>query len=787
MPIQDKNTNNLENNLLLENGRIVNLKIFAFEERKKEKIRSPYVLNLKPAKENENKSIEQGYIPNLLNLKKQIFEPKYYYSPPATPSFSPKVFSSPEPESLALTVKTLFPAAKEKIRVWSPLPSFSWIRARKSLLTFMVICLFFSSLISGIAFFVRAFNLKRGVLERVNIAYAQLDRAQNFLGSEDYEQASLSFKKAGQNFTQAISDTQMLGKIATQALELLSFSHKISAGPKLLKIGEYIAGSGEYLARALKPLQNINPVYNSSGETPENNQDNKLTFTQAIGEAKDNLEIALLNIKRAENEIQKIESNNLDKDIQEKVDFLKQNIPFLRSNLESILSSTEDILEILGQKRAQRYLLLFQNNNEIRATGGFIGSYGFLDLDEGQIKKLEIDEIYNPDGQLLAKISPPPPIRFTNTRWQTRDANWFPDFPTSAQKIAWFLEKAGKPSPDGVIALTPQVMVELLKITGPIPMPEYGTTISADNFVVQTQKEVELEYDRTLNRPKKFLADLAPKVLNKMLSTEKPEWLSLLNIFSRMLEEKHLLFYFFDPNLQRFAENQGWAGEIKNASQDYLEVVNTNINGGKTDGMIEETINLESQINTDGSLVNTVEITRKHTGTNEWPSINNIDYLRLYVPKGSTLISASGFAKVNLPPLSYEEMQYEKDPLLSEILKTSKKDEASGTIITQEFGKTCFGNWVAVKPQEEVTVRFQYKLPFPIRPQILNNIEKYTLLVQKQAGSLGSQLNFRLLLPSNLKMIWQHPSEIKVDQGGTISWNTILNTDKYLGVALEKK
>lgn len=654
---------------------------------------------------------------------------------------------------------------------------------KKSLAAFLIFCLLGSTIISGLSFYQKTFDLKESVFKKANIAYARLNDAQNFLGEQNYNQASSAFAEASQNFAASLEETQKLGKITLQTLELMPLSNQLSQGPKILKVGEYLATAGEYLTLAVQPFQDVNAIYPSQVKTSEKSNH---TLTAAILESRDNLNIALSNLQSAKDEINKVQADKLDKDIQEKINLLQQNIPLLEASLKNFFSFSQDLLKILGHEKTKRYLLLFQNNNEIRATGGFIGSYGLLDLDEGQIKKLEIDGIYNPDGQLLEKITPPPPIRFVNTRWHTRDANWFPDFPASAEKVAWFFEKTGEPSVDGVIAITPNLMVELLKLTGPIAMPEYETTIDANNFVMQTQKEVELEYDQELNQPKQFLADLAPRVLNEILNTERPQWFSLLRVFSKMLAEKHLLFYFFDPKLQDFVAGQNWDGRIKDASQDYFQLVNTNINGGKTDNMIKETINLTTTIGGDGTVVNDVEIIRQHTGNYEWPSINNIDYLRLYVPKGSELIKAEGFDKVNLPPFSYEEMQYARDPLLEEIRKTSRTEETSGTTITDEFGKTCFGNWISVKPQEQARVRFQYKLPFQVKPSMLNNLDKYTLLAQKQAGSFGSSLNLKIILPSDLKLIWQYPENVNISPENIISGNIILDTDKYFGIAVEK-
>ncbi len=820
-----KNKKYFPSHISFKDDKVVDLKAWGKTLSETNFTPSPYILNLKVKSEGNS----EKDIPNLLDLRLQCIKPrqekiylekkecifsKANVSVPFSNSIKPEryissAFDYKKAESpFGFKEITQIPSDSSLFRLWKPpqkiytrktknvsflntqrfnltsARTFTRISKNKSLIIFVIFCLLGSSVISALSFYQKTFDLKESVFQKANIAYAKLNDAQSFLGKQDYAGASSAFAQASQNFASSLQETQKLGKITLQTLELMPVSNQLTEGPRILKIGEYLAATGEYLTLAVKPFQDVEAVYPSSAQ--ETSSESSHTLTAAILESHDNLNIALSNLQKAKEELSKLQGKKLDPDIQEKIDFLQQSISPLETNLNNFLSFSQDLLKILGHEQTKRYLLLFENNNEIRATGGFIGSYGLLDLDEGQIKKLEVDGIYNPDGQLLEKIAPPPPIRFTNTRWYARDANWFPDFPTSADKVAWFFEKNGEPSVDGVIALTPNLMVELLRLTGPIEMPEYQTTIDADNFVMQTQREVELEYDRELNRPKQFLADLAPRVLDKILNSKKPQWLSLLRIFSQMLAEKQLIFYFSDPELENFIAGQNWDGRIKDASQDYLQLVNTNINGGKTDNMIKETINLTVTIGEDGSVTNDVEIIRQHTGGYEWPSINNIDYLRLYVPRGSELIKAEGFDKVNLPPLSYEEMQYTRDPLLEQIRKASRTDEASGTTITEEFGKTCFGNWISVKPQEQARVRFQYKLPFSIKPSMLNNLNKYTLLTQKQMGSFGSNLNLKIILPPSLRVIWQYPDNINISSNN-ISSNIILDTDKYFGIALEKR
>ena len=217
----------------------------------------------------------------------------------------------------------------------------------------------------------------------------------------------------------------------------------------------------------------------------------------------------------------------------------------MNTSLKNFLDYSQIFLDVLGYNGPRKYLFLFENNQEMRPTGGFIGSYGILDIGNGRVKKLFVDDIYNPDGQLKARVIPPAPIQKMSAVWTMHDANWFPDFPTSAEKVAWFYEKTGGPTVDGVIAITPELLQDLLKVTGPIDMPEYGKTIDADNFTEVTQQEVEVDYDKDLNQPKKFVADLTPKILDKVMSERGlVPMMNTLKAFNTALSEKHLLLVF---------------------------------------------------------------------------------------------------------------------------------------------------------------------------------------------------------------------------------------------------
>ena len=150
-------------------------------------------------------------------------------------------------------------------------------------------------------------------------------------------------------------------------------------------------------------------------------------------------------------------------------------------------------------------------------------------------------------------------------------------------------------------------------------------------------------------------------------------------------------------------------------------VVDTNINGYKTDGVIKETINHQAKIESDGSVVDTVSITRKHQGGHtdyEWWNKVNSDYMRIYVPRGSKLISVNGQTReFNEERLSYDKLGFQVDSDVAKEEKYMQIDSASGTRIYEENNKTVFANWVYVSPQEQATITYKYRLPFKVNVQ----------------------------------------------------------------------
>ncbi len=640
----------------------------------------------------------------------------------------------------------------------------------------MVFCGFW-----GLNIFSYGIQVQDEIIVKGKSAIGELAYAKDDIERQDLSSAVKKFSNARSDFQEASSRLDHLGGDLLNIFSVVPGLSKVSSGKSILKAGEKMTEAAEELGRlALVFVE----------EEGNSDQVNTSSLKEIFVESNERLVRAHSALTEAQTELDRVREEDLPVEYRQQFLQIKKIMPSVVGLLDDLEKNYEVLWEIFGFRGVRRYLFVFQNNQEMRATGGFIGSYGVLEMNDGKVKNLFIDGIYNPDGQLREKVVPPKPIQKISAAWSTHDANWFPDFPTSAEKIAWFYEKTGGPTVDGVISVTPTVMQKLLGITGPIEMPEYDTVIDENNFLENTQYEVEIDYDKALNKPKKFLADLAPKVLENLFVDKDMGRLSkALKVFSNSLKEKHILIYSFNYNVEKVISEQGWSGEVLQTRKDYLMVVNTNINGYKTDGVVDESINHESEIQSDGTIVNTVKITRHHNGgdyEHEWWNKVNSDYMRVYVPKGSRLLSVEGHTReFNSPPLDYDKLEFRRDPQVESEEQSMEIDEETGTRIYEEEGKTVFANWVYVSPQETVEVEYKYLLPFEIDLSVNEDgMDSYSLLIQKQSGSVGSDFDSKISFPSDMEVFWRYPETLSVE-GSNLEFKQILNKDIFVGAVLK--
>lgn len=629
-----------------------------------------------------------------------------------------------------------------------------------------------------------ALATKEKILMESKRGYDDLAQATELLKAKQYEGAVQHFESARQFFDQASKRFTLLGGPLLDVTRYISPLSPLSSGRHAVEAGKYFALAGKPLSQLIEVATQSKKAY-AQGE--------KISLLDLMAQSKESLREVQRLLALAQEELMLVSIGDIPKDKQEKFLQVKDGLPALLGILSGFEKNERIIEELLGGNGPRTYLFLLQNNHEMRATGGFIGTYALVDINQGVIRRFFVDGIFNPDGQLKENIIPPKPIQKISAGWSLHDSNWFPDFPASAEKAISFYEKTGGPTVDGVITLTPTVMQKLLAVIGPISMPQYGLTVDADNFIPVLQEQVEVKYDKELNQPKKILADLTRLLIEKAFALQDRATTGrIAEALVSGLNEKHMLLYVRQPDFERLIDEVGWSGRILETSKDYLAVIHSNINGYKTDGVIDERIMHEAKIGDDGSIVDTVTVTRTHRGGDtpyDWWNKVNADYVRIYVPKGSLLIASEGTTwEFPAPPLDYARLGFKKDADVDREESAEVVDQKTGVRISEDAGKTVFGAWAYVSPKESVTLRFQYRLPFRLDPKALalGDPQSYAVLFQKQSGSPGSALLMSVTYPESFHVIWQTEPNL-VPYGREWRRETNLKTDVFHGMVFGKE
>lgn len=620
----------------------------------------------------------------------------------------------------------------------------------------------------------------------------------------------LDFYRAGEQFA-AASDSFLKAQEEIEGIsgELKILSSIIPSGKlKLAADADLILEAGELSAKIGQQISFMFDAFSSGREKSIKSVFN--TFFENSPALEENT-------AKLHEILSRIDSESLPPEYQSSFITLTEKSGQIAGSFVELSELLQKMRLVLGFEGEKRYLLIFQNNSEMRGSGGFMGSFSIVDFRDGEIVKMETPKggTYDVEAGYLDRIIAPEPLHIVNPLWHFWDANWWPDWKKTARKLMWFYEHSGGSSVDGVIAFTPAVAERLLSVIGPLDMEDsHGVTINSENFWEITQTFAEekpighpdyapLPFEPKATgtdpllatttdakapgqEPKKIIGDLLGEIKTELPNRlDKEVFLGLISALEQSLREKHVLFYFNDWELQSKFEELGWAGRVKNTAWDYLMIVNTNVSGGKSDRKIEQSISHQAELQPDGRIIDTVSVIRTHTGEKgeKFSGVKNLDWMRIYVPLGSEFISAEGFWPPDESTFEKPDPSWTHDPDLANSEENYIRDSISWTKIYNEDAKTVFANWVQVEPGQSVLVKIRYVLPFLI--DMNSELEQpYALLLQKQPGAMPSEFESNFLLSGNLIPDWHYPENLSVSAEG---WNLkeIVSEDRFYALILK--
>ncbi|PIR03502.1 MAG: hypothetical protein COV59_04890 [Candidatus Magasanikbacteria bacterium CG11_big_fil_rev_8_21_14_0_20_39_34] len=630
------------------------------------------------------------------------------------------------------------------------------------------------------------------VIEQSTSAFLSLQASTVAALQANIDKAQGDLVSALAAFSQAESLLEKDHKVLLFVSKLLPIiGPQVESRQHILIAGEHLALGNKYLVDGLDQI----------------NTNSELALTSKLVILREHMEASAVQYKTALESLEHVGSEALPVEYQQSFEEFKLLFATFVDDMNDFSDLIDATTTIFGHDDFRRYLIVFQNDHEIRPTGGFMGSFATVDVQKGKLLHVDVPGggTYDVQGQLNENYKPPVPLQLINTKWEFQDANWFPDFPASAQKMQWFYRKTRGASTDGVIVLNSNLLSHILNVVGPITLDEYGVTFDGDNVLEKLQQYVEKDYDKEENKPKAIVGDLLEKIMDKVVHAGVVDMLQLLTQLHNGLENKDIQVYFNDPNIENKMGSFGWTGQIRQVpeDQDYLFVVNTNVGGSKSDAKIEQTIKHLVEVNENGEVTDTVIIHREHKGQigEEFYGYDNIDYLRVYVPEGSQLIDAGGFQFPEESAFLAPEQGAQDDPDILSYEKDESIHVKTGTRVTHEFGKTVFANWMITPVGQVQEAYFTYKLPFSIRkrPIPMTNFEKwrnslsgiektealrYSLYAQKQSG-VQSDYVFELLHPENVNLVWGSDDDL-VDSGKSYHYEKKMQNDMMFGLVMQQ-
>ena len=286
------------------------------------------------------------------------------------------------------------------------------------------------------------------------------------------------------------------------------------------------------------------------------------------------------------------------------------------------LLATRAVPGMLGADGPRRYLVLFENPAESRASGGVIGDFAEVTAVGGKLSLVKVGStvtlgsIGNPAGKHL--IGPEDYLaRYSQFEPEDYWANvpMSPDFPSVGEVAAHLYPECGGTKVNGVISLDPVAMAGFLAATGPITSPEWPGPVDADNAVAILAHDEYIHFGTDGSLQVKFVQALIKSLWLDLVTRKLPSFPKLANDLVPALRGGHLLLYSETPEAERFFEAVHVAGSVPSVHGDFLGVVTQNAEGNKIDWYLRRSIDYRAVLNRTTDQITAVLTLKLHNSS----------------------------------------------------------------------------------------------------------------------------------------------------------------------------
>lgn len=561
----------------------------------------------------------------------------------------------------------------------------------------------------------------------------KLMSASKFQNIEEIKNGISNTKSQLDNFSSTYEGVSWLGFLPY-------FGKYISDGQHLINAGFYGLDSLEIVIEAAEPYADIIGFDGAeeNGNADQTAQDKLDFIVKTLPELVPKVDELSEKVALIKKEVDEVSPEDYPKEFSDYE--IRENIKKLVDLVDTsseMIKNAKPLLEaspyLMGVGEEMTYLVIFQNDKELRPTGGFITAYSIARVINGNFDPTTSSDIYNLDNNYTPKIQAPEPIieyikgpYVISDKLRLRDMNWSPDFSESMDLLSEEIKSAGIDGLDGIIAVDTQVLVNLLEVLGSVDVPGYGkfsneivTECNCPQVIYELESFADIEgpivwsenepgkivyAPENYDNRKKIIGPLMNSILSAVLGQPNEKMPALFEAAIKSLSEKHVLFYLKDEDVQKAIEEFGIGGVLKSYEGDYLFINDANLGGRKSNLYVTQEVLQEVDIAEDGSATKTLTITYKNPEKYDgWLNSVLPNWVRVYVPAGSELISIEG-------------LEEKEDPY-------------------EEYGKTVYAGFFELRPQGVAKVVIKYKLPFEVQ-------DRYSVYIQKQPGKDYSLYSF---------------------------------------------
>lgn len=420
-----------------------------------------------------------------------------------------------------------------------------------------------------------------------------------------------------------------------------------------------------------------------------------------------------------------------------------------------------EITAVTGEKS---YLLLIQDNLELRPTGGFITSFGKLNFKNGKLVSLKVSDVKEIDDKLSDVFTAPNELKqdLKIDRLSLKDVNFEVDFPTSARQAELIYKRATGESSNGVIAINLNASVKLLQAVGGVKVAEISKEIKGDDLLNQ---HLITKASPNPNLTQDLLTVVHQELFNKIFYLANQNWPEVISAAGSSLSQKDLLIYLEDPKAFAQIVSEDWGGVLPRGSKDkegefsdFLALVESNIGASKANYYLQRTLDFRTNFSEGFSLTHTLTARYKNTSPKDaYPGGKLSERVKLYLPLGAKLkkITVGG------------------------------EDITAKVASTSDYGRIIYSFLLEVPVGQERVMTAEYAFDESMI-KFEDGKLKYRLDIFRQSGSGLDNLNLNFIYPTTFKATSEsldlHPSEIE-----GVGLSTRLSEDKSFVFEFEKK